>query len=423
MKITIKTITGKVYPLDDVEPGLTVKDLKLLTQKQTEIEPECQRLIFKGKVLKDEQSLTDASLSDGDCIIVVKSRKKKKRTPPEEKNDAAASEPSVNANAPQPLNTQSNSAFGFMGQGQNPALFGAFNQQGFQQPAANAQQPATAADMNVNSQPAANPFAALMGMRGNNQMPDMNAMMQMMQNPAIQQLLNSPQMQEHMRQIMQNPQMMNHLMNNLMQNPLVSQMIPQMMGNNQAFRHAAAGTAPQAANASGAVSEPQSESTQAAADALNGAAVSNPAAANSNEVPANQSVPGNQPSDTNSQQNVTQPNPLAALISQMGQEQPNNGQPNSLNPFLAMLNAQGQMQPNNGQTNAPNPFLAMLNAQSLNQQPVAQPQILNDAQARELYAEQLEQLSNMGFLDEARNLRSLRETGGSVEAAIILLFQ
>jgi len=107
----------------------------------------------------------------------------------------------------------------------------------------------------------------------------------------------------------------------------------------------------------------------------------------------------------------------------MNQEQPNNGQPNSLNPFLAMLNAQGQMQPNNGQTNAPNPFLAMLNAQNLNQQAVAQPQMLNDAQARELYAEQLVQLRNMGFLDDARNLRSLRETAGSVEAAINLLLQ
>merc|ERR1719233_1548719 len=115
-----------------------------------------------GKVLKNEQTLADAKLSDGDCIIVVKSRKKKKRPTPEEKKEARnAPQASANANVgPSPAqgNAQPNvpNAFGFMvGQGQPPmplnlgALFqGAANPFGFQaQPAAamlnNPQQPTT----------------------------------------------------------------------------------------------------------------------------------------------------------------------------------------------------------------------------------------------------------------------------------------
>merc|ERR1719233_2146836 len=140
-----------------------------------------------GKVLKNEQTLVDAKLSDGDCIIVVKSKKKKKRPTSEEKKEARnAPQASANANVgPSPAqgNAQPNAAnaFGFMvGQGQPPMPFnlGALfqgagaNPFGFQaQPAAaNAQQPAAAAN-NANAQPAANPFAAMMGQGANNQMP------------------------------------------------------------------------------------------------------------------------------------------------------------------------------------------------------------------------------------------------------------
>merc|ERR1719233_1755502 len=104
-----------------------------------------------GKVLKNEQTLADAKLSDGDCIIVVKSRKKKKRPTPEEKKEARnAPQASANANVgPSPAqgNAQPNApnAFGFMvGQGQPPvrlnlgALFqgNGANPFGFQPPAA-----------------------------------------------------------------------------------------------------------------------------------------------------------------------------------------------------------------------------------------------------------------------------------------------
>merc|ERR1719233_2068758 len=349
-----------------------------------------------GKVLKNEQTLADAKLSDGDCIIVVKSRKKKKRPTPEEKKEARnAPQASANANVgPSPAqgNAQPNvpNAFGFMvGQGQPPmplnlgALFqGAANPFGFQaQPAAaNAQQPAAA--NNANAQPAANPFAglplaAMMGQGANNQMPDLNAIMQMVQNPMMQEMLRSPAMQQMLQNLMANPQMLQNLIQN---NPMMNGLL-------QNLRNPAAAAAAQPAPAAAQPNaNPAAENANAAPNAA-------PAAnANAN---AEAAAPNNQPAAA---PQAAQPNPLGLLLGQLNQ------------------------QPNNGAAAAPNPFLAFLNAQQMRQQPpVRQPQGLNDAQAREMYAAELRQLQNMGFLDEARNLRALRETAGSVEAAINML--
>lgn len=413
MNITIKTISGKVYKLEDIEADLTVEKLKLLTEKHTEIEPDCQRLIFKGKVLKNEQTLADAKLSDGDCIIVVKSRKKKKRPSPEEKKEASnAPEASANANVgsstAQPnFRPNGNQAFGFMvGQGQPPvplnfeALGALFRGNGqanpFGQPAAaNSQQPAAAAN-NANAQPAANPFAAMMG-QGNNQMPDLNTLMQMMQNPMMQEMMRSPAVQQMLQNLMQNPQMLQNMVRN---NPMMNGLL-------QGFGVPAAAAAPPAANAAGpaaAAPPPAAAAGPQAAPAAQNAApaaqqgANNPAAANVNAVPpaqpaanANaQAAPNAQPAAANAA-----PNPLGLLLGQLNNQQPNN----------------------------PNPFLAFLNAQQMRPQAAARPQGMNDDQAREMYATQLEQLQNMGFLDEARNLRALRETAGSVEAAINMLLR
>jgi len=406
MKITIKTISGKVYQLEDVEADLTVEKLKILAEKETEIVPDCQRLIFKGKVLKNEQTLADAKLCDGDCIIIVKSRKKKKQPTPEETKEARnAPQVSANANvAPPPAqgNAQPNPAnpFGFMvGQGQPPVplnldAFGAMfrgnaqaNPFGFQaQPAAaNAQQPAATAASNANV-PAANstngpaaanpfaafPFAAMMGQGANNQRPDMNAIMQMLQSPMVQEMLRSPAMQQMMQNMMANPQMLQNLMRN---NPMMNGLL-QNLGNPAAAAQPAPASQP---NANPAAANPNAAPNAASAANANAQAVG----------------PNNQPAAANPQ--APQANPLALLLSQLNNQQPNNAA-------------------------APNLFQAFINPQQMRQQPpVGQPQGLNDAQAREMYATELGQLQNMGFLDEARNLRALRETAGSVEAAINML--
>jgi len=415
MKITIKTISGKVYHLDDVEGDLTVEKLKLLTEKQTEIEPDCQRLIFKGKVLKNEQTLADAKLSNGDCIIVVKSRKKKKRSPEEKKETRNIPQAAANTNAgppPAQANVQpnANQAFGFtMGQGQSPLPLNmnAFNAlfQGMalgnplqpQSGAANAQQPSVAAN-NANAAPQVNPFtglpfAAMMGQGANNQMPDLNSMMQLLQNPMMQEMLRSPAMQQMLQQVMQNPEMMQNMMRN---NPMMNGLL-QNMGNNAFRPPAAAAAQPSAAAPQAAAAAPAPNSVPVAQPAANNAAAANadavPNAAPAANANAQQAVP-NQQGAANPQ--AAQPNPYAFLLGQLGQLR--NQQPNA---------------------NQANPFHAFMNAQ----QSVRQPVVLNDAQAREMYATQLETLQNMGFSDEARNLRALRETAGSIEAAINMLLR
>jgi len=413
MKITIKTISGKVYHLDDVEGDLTVDKLKLLTEKHTEIEPDCQRLIFKGKVLKNEQTLADAKLEDGDCIIVVKSRKKKKRSPEEKKEARNEPQAAANTNAgppPAQANVQpnANQAFGFMmGQGQSPlplnmnafsALLQGMAQGNPHQPqsgAANAQ-PSAAAN-NVNAPPQANafvglPFAAMMGQGANNQMPDLNGMMQLLQNPMMQEMLRSPAMQQMLQQFMQNPEMVQNMMRN---NPMMNGLL-QNLGNN-AFRPPAA-----------AAAQPSAAAPQAAAAAPNAVPVAQPAANNAAAANAD-AVPNAAPAaNANAQQAV--PNQQAA--------NPQAAQPNPF-AFLGQLGQLGQLHNQQPNANQANPFHAFMNPQ----QAVRQPVVLNDAQAREMYAAQLETLQNMGFSDEARNLRALRETAGSIEAAINMLLR
>lgn len=430
MRITIKTISGKVYILEDVEPKLTVEELKVLVEKHTEIEPECQRLIFKGKVLKNQQTLDDAKLSDGDCIIVVKSRKKKKRPSPEEKKEARnVPLASANANAG-PSRAQANAQpnanpFGFMmGQGQSAMPFdlnalGALFQGNAQAnpfgqaqaAAANAQRPAAAANNSNNAAAAANPFAALplaammgqMGQGANNQMPDLNSMMQMLQNPMIQQMLRSPAMQQMLQEVMRNPAMLQNMMRN---NPMLNGVL-QGMGNNP-FPAQAAPPPPAAADVPQQAAVAQNEAAAAQPDA------NNPEAANANVVP--NAVPA---ANANAQAAGPNEQPVAGPNDQPVAANPQAAQPNPMALLLGQLNNQ---QPNN--VNAPNPLLAFLNAQQMRQQPpVRPPQGVNDAQARNMYAAELDQLQNMGFLDEARNLRALRETAGSVEAAINMLLR
>merc|ERR1719229_26376 len=78
MNLKFKLLNGKVFP---VKAGskLSVAKLKIICQGATEIDHDLQRLIYKGRVLKDEQTVDELKINDGDTIIVVKSKKKKKK--------------------------------------------------------------------------------------------------------------------------------------------------------------------------------------------------------------------------------------------------------------------------------------------------------------------------------------------------------
>lgn len=89
------------------------------------------------------------------------------------------------------------------------------------------------------------------------------------------------------------------------------------------------------------------------------------------------------------------------------------------NPFMSMFGAP----PANG-ANQPNPFMGMMGANmGANPNPAANMNQQQQQNAALTYANQLNQLTNMGFTDADRNLNALIATGGNVQAAIDRLLQ
>lgn len=80
MIITIKTLQNKRYDLD-IDPKNTVAEIKEKIHKDLSLgEPESQKLIHHGKILKDDQTAESAGFKEKDFLVVMV-RKVKKRKP------------------------------------------------------------------------------------------------------------------------------------------------------------------------------------------------------------------------------------------------------------------------------------------------------------------------------------------------------
>jgi ubiquilin len=179
-----------------IEPSATVLNLKEKVADALKVPAGQQRLIYKGRVLKDELTIENYEVQDGHTVHMVKG--------------AAANAASAASN-PTPA---SNPA---------PGAYAAPN------PAGSMPNP-FAPNFNNNpnaGNPMNNPFGGgagganpLAGMGGAGGMPDLNRMQaQLMQNPEVmQQIMNSPMMAD----LMNNPDMMRNMMLN---NPQMQQML------------------------------------------------------------------------------------------------------------------------------------------------------------------------------------------------------
>ncbi|CAD2217927.1 UV excision repair protein RAD23 [Angomonas deanei] len=74
MKIILKTIAGRLYKEEDVEPSTSVQDL--MTQLEEEYDGATLKLVFNGSVLEAAKTLEEVGAKEGSTFVIAGKKKK-----------------------------------------------------------------------------------------------------------------------------------------------------------------------------------------------------------------------------------------------------------------------------------------------------------------------------------------------------------
>lgn len=363
MSITVQVKCGQSKWEVSVNPEKTVAEFKDEIAKVSEIPAANQRLIYSGKILKDDQNVESYKIQDGHAIHLVKSGGGGGNTAAK----ASTSSQESNTAAPGSATVPSNIASGQTG-GFNPLS-----------------DLTSARYAGFTNLPSADMFGPDGGLTN---MPNQDDMLGMLENPIFQsqmnEMLSNPQMVDFM--IQSNPQLqaMGPQARQLLQSPFFRQMLtnPQMLRQSMQFssmmnpsggNDAAAASFPAPGN-----STTEASSTEANTDA-------------------------NANTNANANANTNAANPFAAMFN-----------PGS-NPLASMFANQGVGAADNQQNQPFDPsMLASLLGGGAAQQRTEQ----DNRPPEERYEQQLRQLNDMGFFDFEKNVAALRRSGGSVQGAL-----
>ncbi|CCC69033.1 hypothetical protein NCAS_0C00430 [Naumovozyma castellii] len=361
MSISIHVKSGQNNWQVSIDPASTILQLKEEIAKVSEVPATNQRLIFSGKILKDDQTVEFYKILDGLSIHMVKSgggsANKNKSPPPQANTTATPVAPNMAAGET-----------------------GGFN------PLSDLTSARYAGYLNL---PSADTFGPDGGL--NNSGPNQDEMLRMLDNPVFQsqmnEMLSNPQMLDFIIQANPQLQAMGPQARQILQNPMFRQMLtnPDMIRQSMQM-----------------------------ARAMNGGVDpnGNGQANTSSDFPApggddDNTVSENTPSTTN----TASTNPSSTATT------------NAANPFASLFNpamnpfAAGMANTNAAGSGNPPAFDPSFFA-SMFQPPAAQQQQEDTRPPEERYEHQLRQLNDMGFFDFDRNVAALRRSGGNVESAL-----
>jgi ubiquilin len=374
--VKVKHMSDKVYEIQ-INPTNTVLELKQILEETSSVPATDQKIIFKGRMLKDHETIADVKLENGSTVHMVQTKVSSGATTQSTENKTQTSN-----------TTQSNSNAGipdFMASG-GQGIFNQFGFSGINNPGGNNLSGAMSNPFlqqmmqNLFSNP-----EALQNMIANN--PMLKSMVE--NNPELQNVFNDPAMM----QMMADPQVINAamgMMNRMGPNPLA-------FGNNNTGSFPSPGGG--------------SNTTQSTGDTTTTTTTT------TSDTTTEQKTEDKTTTNTQQQQ---QQNPFGNLFG-------------NANLFSNMQNMMSQMGNQGGSNQGSNqqgsnqgfggfPFGGFGNfgggfgnfGSNTQQQQQQTPE--------EKYKSQLEQLEGMGFTNKEVNLEALKATGGNVNAAVERIF-